>query len=100
MEERTPAEICDIPGNAVLIVTGFRKRCITSVSIIAYVDGNYDVTLPANTPRLFYKHFQYSNTGAPMKYLVVNTCTDDIENSILFELVGNATVATDSPKTF
>lgn len=66
----------------------------------AYVSGNYDVTLPTNTPKLFYKRYQFSNTSAPMKYMVVNTYTDGIENIILFELEGEQPVVTDAPKQY
>ena len=66
----------------------------------AWVSGDYGVSLTTNAPKLFYKRYEYSNTGAPMKYLAVNTYTDGIQNTILFELEGDAPVVTDAPREY
>ena len=66
----------------------------------AWVSGNYGVMLTTNAPKLFYKRYEYSNTGAPMKYMAVNTYTDGIQNTILFELEGDAPVVTDAPRDY
>ncbi len=66
----------------------------------AYVGGDYGVSVPTNTPKLLYKRYQYSNTGEPMKYLVVSTFEGGVEKFIKFELEGAAPLATDVPKTY
>ena len=66
----------------------------------SYVGGNYDVSLPTNTPKLIYKRYQFNGTTAPMKYLAVSTYTNGIENTILFELEGDAPVVTDAPRDY